>query len=387
MVSGPLNEGWCSYMSAATVPVYQRIKLALLEEIKRGAYPIDRPFVTESEICRRFEVSRATAIRALNDLMHEGVLSRQRGRGTFVTAPQLDPSAARAPDGSTRLIACIIDELHGNHPMAIVRGIENVCRAADYHLLLFDSGGSAHTELINLARARNVGVHGLIVYPVDSHANMTHFEALMRDGVPLVLVDRYYPALPTNVVVADDFAIGYELTEALIRQGHRSIATILAQVDCTSVRDRVIGHMQALKANGMPIVPELVALRPYTGLPVEERRARLSSWLSAPYRPTAYLTVNSDVGLAAVTSDLIGLGVHVPEEAAMASMDNANFDVVRASGAMSVTLPSYEIGTQAMHILLDQLSGTVEPSLRHVVLPVTVSTSVEELPQLQVSSR
>jgi GntR family transcriptional regulator of arabinose operon len=372
-------------MTSNALPAYQRIKLALLEEIKRGAYEVDRSFVTESEICRRFDVSRATAIRALTDLMHDGVLSRQRGRGTFVTAPRLDTTSVRPPDESTRLIACIIDELHGNHPMAIVRGIENVCRSADYHVLVFDSGGSAHTEALNLGRARNVGVHGLIVYPVDSFANAPHFEALLRDDIPLVLVDKYYPALPTNAVVADNFAIGYELTEGLLRRGHRNIATILSQVDCTSVRDRLIGHLQALKAYGVPIEPELVAQRPYTGLPVEERLARLRSWLNAPYRPTAYLTINSDVGLAVVTTDLIGLGVRIPDEATMASMDNANFDVVRASGAMSVTLPSYDMGANAMRFLLDRLNGTAGRSLRHLVLPVTVSATVEDLPGLQLS--
>jgi GntR family transcriptional regulator of arabinose operon len=374
-------------MCAAVLPAYQRIKSSLLEDIRRGAYALDRPFITESEICRRFEVSRATAIRALNDLVHEGILSRQRGRGTFVTAPAVDLTPPQPPDSRTRLIGCIIDELHGNHPMAIVRGIENICRTAGYHLLLFDSGGSAHTELLNLSRARNVGVHGLIIYPVDGDANMAHVDTLLRDGVPLVLVDRYYPALPTNAVVADDFAIGYNLTEALIRQGHRNIAIICSQVDCTSVRDRLSGHRQALRAAGLPIEPELAVLRPYTSLPVDDRRAWLRTWLSAPYRPTAFLTVNSDAGLSIVTSDLIGLGVRIPEEATMASMDNANHDVVRASGALSASLPSYEIGTQAMSILLDQMAGPADHSLRHIVLPVTMATTFEDLPQLQVSMR
>jgi GntR family transcriptional regulator, arabinose operon transcriptional repressor len=374
-------------MSRNGLHTYQRIKLALLDEIKDGTYQLDRPFITESEICRRFEVSRATAIRALNDLVHDGVVSRQRGRGTFVNAPPTGVPDGRPPNESTRLIGCIIDQLHGNHPMAIVRGIENVCRDADYHLLLFDSDGSAHTEALNLARARNVGVHGLIVYPVDGYANTARFEALLRDAVPLVLIDRYYPALPTNSVVADDFAVGYELTEILIRQGHRDIAIILPQVTCTSVVDRLAGYVQAHKLHGVPIKPELAALRPYSILPAEERRARLTSWLNAPYRPTAYLAINSDVDLATVSTDLIALGVHIPEEATMASMDNANLDVVRASGAMSITLPSYEVGATAMRILLDRFSGGTSQPLRHVILPVTVSASVNDLPRLQLSAR
>ena len=113
----------------------------------------------------------------------------------------------------------------------------------------------------------------------------------------------------------------------------------------------------------------------------------MSSWLNAPYQPTAYLTINSDVDLATVSSDLIALGVHIAEEVTMASMDNANLDVVRASGAIAVTLPSYDEGTTAMRILLDRLTSGSGQSLRHVILPVTVSASANSLPQLQARTR
>ncbi len=357
------------------VPAYQRIKLALLDEIKRGAYPPDRSFITEREICRRFGVSRATAVRTMSELVHEGVVMRQRGRGSFVIPPLDNVPFAHQSDGSTRLIGCIFHHLRGNHPMAIIQGIEHVCRAADYHLLLFDSEGSAHTEARNLARARKVSVHGLIVYPTDGFANTPHFEALGRDNVPLVLIDRYYPALPTNTVVADNFTVGYELTEALIRQGHRAIATIWEETSCTSVQDRLAGYRQALKVHGIPLQPELAALRPYLPLPYDERRARLTTWLDSPYRPTAYLTANSEC-LVAVTTDLMGLGVTLPGEVEMASMDNSILDMVLATRARSVTLPSYEMGRTAMSVLLDQLAGANTQLLRQIVLPVTVSASV-----------
>jgi GntR family transcriptional regulator of arabinose operon len=369
-------------MCANNLPTYERIKQALLDEIRRGEYPRDRPFVTEREICQRFDVSRATAIRALNDLMRDGVLSRQRGRGTYVTSPSLVEMPARLPEDGARLIGCIFDHLHGHHPMAIIRGIEHVCRAADYHLVLFDSEGSAHTESLNLARARNAGVHGLIVYCTAGYANMPQFEALMRDNLPLVLIDRYYLSLPTNAVVADDFAVGYELTEALLAQGHRYIGTVCEEVFCTSVQNRLAGYRQAHKVRGLPVEPELVALRPYSSLTQDARRARLASWLRAPFRPTAFMTSNSET-LLTLSRDLLGLGVRIPDEATMASMDNSNIDVVLASGAISVALPSYEIGTTAMNMLLDHLTGGVDQRLRHVVLPVTVSAGSRELPDVQ----
>lgn len=365
-------------MLSPDLPAYERIKLALLEEIRRGEYPLDRPFVTERELCERFEVSRSTAIRALNDLMRDGILSRQRGRGTYVAAPaQAAVGAGRPTQPGARLIGCIFSHLHGRHPMGIIRGIEHLCRAADYHLLLFDSEGSAHTESANLARALDVGVHGLIVYPVEGYANSAQFEALAHREIPFVLVDRYYPAIPANAVVADDFAVGFELTERLLRQGHRYIATIHEEVACTSVQDRMAGYRRAHDKHKVPIQPELAAVRSYVAISEEQRRDLLSGWLDVPYKPTAYLTSNSE-GLETVLRDLTALGVRVLEEVTMASMDNANFDAVNASAADSLALPSYEVGATAMRVLLDHLGAPGKSVLRHVVVPVTAPARVRE---------
>lgn len=43
----------------------------------------------ERTLCERFDVSRMTLRRAVDDLVREGILVRQQGRGTFVAAPKI----------------------------------------------------------------------------------------------------------------------------------------------------------------------------------------------------------------------------------------------------------------------------------------------------------
>lgn len=70
-------------------PVYQqlndRLRSSLASEYECG----DR-FLTEREIAERFEVSRATANKALASLVSEGVLEFRRGIGTFVRRDVID---------------------------------------------------------------------------------------------------------------------------------------------------------------------------------------------------------------------------------------------------------------------------------------------------------
>ncbi|MDX2224987.1 MAG: GntR family transcriptional regulator [Rhodospirillaceae bacterium] len=66
------------------VPLYHQVYLVLRENILSGAYGPDRPLPTENDLCRTFGVSRITVKRAMRMLADEGLVTRHRGRGTFV---------------------------------------------------------------------------------------------------------------------------------------------------------------------------------------------------------------------------------------------------------------------------------------------------------------
>lgn len=70
------------------VPLYHQVYLVLRENIRNGQYG-NSPVPTEAELCAAFGVSRITVKRAMHELAKEGLIVRQRGRGTFVAeAPQ-----------------------------------------------------------------------------------------------------------------------------------------------------------------------------------------------------------------------------------------------------------------------------------------------------------
>jgi GntR family transcriptional regulator len=61
--------------------------LDLVEELETGA-----AIPPERELCARFGVSRMTLRRGIDDLVREGYLDRQQGRGTFVAVPKIAQS-------------------------------------------------------------------------------------------------------------------------------------------------------------------------------------------------------------------------------------------------------------------------------------------------------
>lgn len=354
-------------MPDAPVPAYYRIKQALLDEIQRGEYVAGRAFITERAICERFGVSRITAVRALNELVQEGVLNRQRGRGTFVGSATQTLTRESSP---TRLVAGIFNHLQGQHVMSIIRGIEHTCRELNYQLMLFDSAGSAETEAHNLDRALSAQAQGIVAFPVNSIANVVNY-ADTRSKIPVVLVDRYFPDLSIDAVVPDNFNAGLALTTRLIADGHRHIAFISDGTASTAVQDRHTGYRQAFREHQLPLIPALAVLRSYSAQPEAQRRDLLAQWLAAPYRPTAFLAVNSYV-LMSVVNDLLQLQIDL-STITLASLDHANLDDLLARAAAVIELPAYALGTHAMQLLGKRLDGDSSPD-QHVVLPIELAT-------------
>lgn len=71
-------------------PIYQQLNQALRDLIREGEFGEGDQFLTERQICERYEVSRATANKALSNLVAEGVLEFRKGVGTFVQGGVLD---------------------------------------------------------------------------------------------------------------------------------------------------------------------------------------------------------------------------------------------------------------------------------------------------------
>ena len=370
-------------MDAPRIPRYQQVKRALIAAIESGQYSPEVPFVTQRKICEDFGVSHATAVRALNDLVAEGYVTRRRGSGTFV-APRT-PGRARAGDGS---VACVL-QFHGPHVSNLLAGIEKTCAELGYRLYLDHCEGDPDREERALLAALDHGVSGIIAYPGQQPSTVSGYAEARRRGVPLVLVDRYRPEVATDAVLADNFGAGFDLTEELIASGHEVMATLWDETEVTSVRDRLAGHLEALRRHGIPVRPDLTELRPHASLPDDERRARLSELLRGPRPPSVLLCANGYV-LADTAQDLVALGFAIPGDVDLAGMDDAGpFDVLPLTVA-AVSLPSRQMGVRAMEILHRRITASeaqapeAQDPPEQIVLPVKVNARRFTRAHLQV---
>lgn len=366
---------------ANAAPLYSQIKRELRTGISRGQYVAGEPFITQRELCERYQVSTTTAVRALNELVQEGLLVRRRGRGTFVVESPSSSSFAR-----TTSIVCIVPGLDNPHLSQIVRGVGVVCTELGISLTLSQKDYSAEHERQVLREAVDGTASGVILLPVEGSPNGDLLAELRSQGRPVVLIDRYRTDMAFDAVLVDDFAIGYHVTRRLLDLGHRTIAVLLAETDCTSTRGRVSGHLRALHDAGIPMRPALSLLRPYSTEPDDVRLPRLRELLGMSTPPTVLLC-GEGYTLAQAARDVQSLGLRIPDDIDLAATDKAGpYDVVSLA-AVSSRLPSFQMGQEAMRLLATRMRAE-DPyaDSEHVVLPVEIldreGTATQLLPGL-----
>ncbi len=74
------------------LPKYHKLKQVLRRNILKGKYQPGDIIPSENELQKKYQVSSTTVRRALSDLVHERLLVRGQGVGTFVNKPPVERS-------------------------------------------------------------------------------------------------------------------------------------------------------------------------------------------------------------------------------------------------------------------------------------------------------
>jgi GntR family transcriptional regulator len=85
------------------LPLYYQLKEVLKQQIEAGHLAPHTAIPSEPELVAQYHVSRATVRQALTELVHEGLLYRQHGRGTFVCEPRVQQNLSELTSFSEEL--------------------------------------------------------------------------------------------------------------------------------------------------------------------------------------------------------------------------------------------------------------------------------------------
>ncbi len=159
-----LYPGLATVQALVKEPIYQQVNSELRRLVVSGECAVGTQFLTERQISERYGVSRATANKALSNLVSEGVLEFRKGVGTFVRGRALDYNLRALVSFTDKTLAA------GKQPGTEILQFESVC---------------ARDVLDDVPAVLQAGPEAILYY----------MERLrLADGLPVILEKRYVVA-------------------------------------------------------------------------------------------------------------------------------------------------------------------------------------------------
>lgn len=199
-----------------TIPAYQRIKNAILDNIHSGKWQAGKAISTEMALAEEFSVSRMTVNRALKELSEERVLERRQGSGTFVAQQQFNHTFVEV-----RNIAQDLQSANKNYRAEVVS------KRALTAEMLDDELRRKFGIDENTARAQIDGSDAAVLYEVK----IIHF----ADDQPIQFEERWVDAKKVPAFIEQDFSVvntsDYLIAKSPLESGSYTIRALAAPDD------------------------------------------------------------------------------------------------------------------------------------------------------------
>jgi len=197
-----------------------------------------------------------------------------------------------------------------------------------------------------------------------------------RNLPPMVMANEFAPELELPTVHIDNLTAAFNAVNYLQELGHKRIGCIAGPEEMPLCHYRLQGYVQALRRTGATVDPHYIARGDFTyaagGLALEQL-------LSLPQPPTAVFC-HSDVMALGALSYAKRRGLNVPKDLSIIGFDNISLSEFCDPPLTTVAQPRYDIGREAMLLLLDQLNGqTVSSGSRLLDCELIVRGSTQAL--------
>ncbi len=228
-------------------PLYMQMRAYLLELVERNRGIPNYRLPSENQLAQKFNASRISAKHAFDTLAEEGVIYRQRGRGSYIMdkAPEEKPQQTWSMSDTEDSIALIVPFTSTIFMSEIIEGIQEELKKRGLHFIIFltDNAKEREVKYLRMAQER---FRGILLFP---GAYATYHEETLRlvlNRFPMVQIDRYLPGLDLSYVAGDHFGATYRATQFLFEKGHQRVGFVGHLIShASSVADRVRGYDQA----------------------------------------------------------------------------------------------------------------------------------------------
>jgi LacI family transcriptional regulator len=319
--------------------------------------------VTIKDVAREAGVSVGTASQALRT---SPAVREETRRRVVAVAQRLryQPSAlARGlVTRRTHSIGLLISDIANPFFIWAVRAVEDVAQENGYNVILCNTDEDPAKETQYLRVLMEKRVDGIIL--ATTAGSLQAVRDVRWRRIPLVLFDRELPRVPTDTVKVDSVLGGRLATEHLLSLGHTRIAIIHGPVVRSTGAERLQGYLDALRTAGVRHDPVLIREGNFKQ---DSGRDLTRQLLDVSPPPTALFCTNNLMTVGALQT-LQERGVRIPSDLSLVGYDDMEWWTLTHPPLTTVGQPVYDLGREAMRLLLGQIDANRRQRPQRVIL-------------------
>lgn len=204
--------------------------------------------ISIKDIAKAVKVSVTTVSFVLNGKAEEKRISKEVAQRVLDYAKKVNYTpnqvAKSLRTGKSNILVFMVEDISNPFFAKLARIIERLANDRGYNVIFCsnENKDSRTNTLINLFNDRKVD--GYILIP--SPGSKEKIRELQDRNIPVVLFDRYFSDLETDMVIVNNQESTYSATKELLENGFKDIGFVTIEVDQTQMQDRQRGYQNAL---------------------------------------------------------------------------------------------------------------------------------------------
>ena len=336
-------------------PKYRQLKEILKEQINKGKLKPGDQIPPEEKIAQRHGVSLGTVRQAMAELVNEGLIYKEQGKGTFVAGKKKE---------KTFTIGLLLTDIRNPFFSQIARSIQAKAHLLEYSVIYYNTNDQLirETESIDMLIKRRVD--GVILVPVLEEGEEKLIQKLRENDIPFVYLDRYLNEPASDYVIIDNLSGVRQAMEYLISLGHKRIGCISAQPFTQVLEQRVKAYKKTVRENNLA-TDSLVQI---SDLSDDKGGYDAANKLfSMKNRPTAIFATNDIIAIGAYKAAK-NKGIKIPQGLSLVGFDDIETSSHLEVPLTSISQPMDKMGQMAVEILVERSEKKDSKELQKIVL-------------------